>query len=105
VVALSVAIAATFVSTAYEKVEGGSDDAGVALMIATLLLTIVIVAFAPSPPNGEVDGRALKRFRCWAHWAHWLMVLQVLTSSASVVAVILVKRPEWQTWFLPWHWT
>jgi hypothetical protein len=104
VVTLSVAIAATFVSTAYKKAVGRWDEGGVALMIVTLALTVVIVAFAPSPPKGDVDGAALKRFRCWARWAHWLMVLQVLTSALSVVAVILVERPEWQTWLLPWHW-
>jgi hypothetical protein len=105
VVTLSVAIAATFVSTAYKHAHGPGDDAGVALMLVTLVLTIVIVAFAPSPPNDEqVSGPELKRFRRWALWAHRLMVAQVFASSLSVVAVILVERPEWQTWFLPWRW-
>jgi accessory gene regulator protein AgrB len=105
VVTLSVAIAATFVSTALKHEEGVGDDAGVALMLVTLFITIVVVAFAPSPPKAEeVSGLELRRFRRWARWAHRLMVLQVLTSSLSVAAVIFVQRPEWQTWFLPWRW-
>jgi hypothetical protein len=98
VVTLSVAIAATFVSTAYKKVCGHWDEVGVLLMLVTLVLTVVIVAFAPTPPRGDVDDTTLTRFKCWASWAHWLMVVQVFTSSLSVVAVILVERPDWASW-------
>jgi len=99
VVTLSVAIAATFVSTAYKKVGGSWDEAGVLLMLVTLVLTVVIVAFAPTAPKGAADDTTLERFKCWASWAHWLMVVQVFTSCLSVVAVVLVERSDWA----PWH--
>jgi hypothetical protein len=95
VVTLSVAVAATFVSTTVANKDGGWDEAGVGLMVGTLVLTVVVVAFAPSPPKGDVTDVQLRRFRRWACWTHWLMVIQVVASSLSVVAVVLAQRPEW----------
>jgi hypothetical protein len=94
VVTFSAALAATFASAALDPKDGTTwDECAVWLMVATLLVTVIVIFIRSKNHHGELDvteDPARRR----ALLAHGLMVLQVLLSVATILAVIGGRRHD-----------
>jgi len=86
VVALTAAIAATFVAGTLQEPSPSTywDHASAALMAITLLISFWLIA-QPVPSHAELDAKTFDDVKEHARWTHSLTQLQVIFSLASCV--------------------
>lgn len=99
VVALTAAIAATFVAgTLQDKVTPTHwDHASLALMAPTLLISFWLVT-RPVPPHVDLDAEAFEKVKKQARRTHFLTELQVGFSALSCIAAAMGLL-----WPCTWH--
>jgi hypothetical protein len=106
VVALTAAIAATFVAGTLQdtNTETWWDHASAALMALTLVISFWLVT-RPLPPHAEIDEKAFNSVKDHARRTHLLTQAQVILSGLSCVAATmgLLWPSTWQPHHvLPW---
>jgi hypothetical protein len=103
VVALTAAIAATFVAGTLQvnSPETWWDHASAVLMAFTIIVSFWLVT-RPVPPHAEIDETAFDKVRDRARRTHCLVQVQVVLSGLSCVAATmgLLLPCTWQ----PHHW-
>jgi hypothetical protein len=106
VVALTAAVAATFVAGTLQVTQDPTwwDHASAALMGATLVISSWLLML-PAPPHGELDETAFELVKKHARRTQYLLQAQVILSVLSCVAATfgLLWASTWQPHHLPWH--
>ena len=106
VVALTAAIAATFVSGTLQATQPETwwDHASVALMALTLVVSFWLIT-RPLPPHAEIDSETFDEVKDHERGTHLLTQVQVILSGLSCVAATLglLWPSTWQPHHvLPW---
>jgi hypothetical protein len=103
VVALTAAIAATFVAGTLQENEKPTwwDHASALLMAITLIISFWLIT-QPVPPRSEIDEATFDNLRDHARWTHSLVQVQVLLSGLSCVTATLGLL--WPYTWPPGHW-
>jgi hypothetical protein len=102
VVALTAAIAATFVAGTLQvnSPETRWDHVSAVLMAFTLIVSFWLVT-RPVPPHAEIDGTAFDKVKNQARVTHCLVQVQVTLSGLSCVAATLGLL--WPSTWQPHH--
>ena len=87
VVALTAAIAATFVAGTFQDHDGlpWLDEVSAGFMAFTLAISFWLIA-QPVPSHAEMDAKTFNDVRDHARWTHRLTQVQVVLSALSCVA-------------------
>lgn len=106
VVALTAAIAATFVAGTLQETNPPTwwDHASAVLMAVTIVVSFWLV-MQPVPPHAEIDAATFDTVRDHARWTHVLTQVQVVSSGLSCVTATLglLWPSTWQPEHWPWH--